>query len=157
MPIIGTESLERLTTEAGKTLVTEDYIELSPEADLRAKVLADPAVAELVGARMYPLILAQKCPFPALVYSILNTPIERSLDGPSGLVHPGFQIECYAEIHAGARTLADAVRVLLDGFSGVLEGDTVIQWIRCLDDRDRFGEETPVYCTVLDFEVWIEE
>lgn len=128
---------------------------MSFESDLRTKVLSG-TVATLVSTRMYPLVLAQDCTFPALVYSRVSTSREHSMSGPSGLAHPRIQIECYAETHAGARSLADAVRALLDGFAGTI-GSTVIQGIILLDDRDMFGEQTPVYRTDLDFEIWYTE
>lgn len=44
----------------------------------------------------------------------------RAINGPSGLSQSTFQIDVYSDDYAESRTLAKAVRIILDGFRGTV-------------------------------------
>lgn len=111
--------------------------------------------------RLTPQIMARESLLPAMTYQRIATPRVRSLAGPSGLAHPRFQLNCWATTYAGAKTLSEAVRSRVDGYSGVI-GSDVIGDINLEDDGDMFdaGVETETfrrYGIRLDIIVWHEE
>ena len=126
-----------------------------PEA-LRAFILADATVAALIGTRMYALILPQNPTMPALTYTIFGAGGILSHDGPSGLENPTVQIDAWGTTYSDAFELAEAVRVRLNGYSGLL--DTVhAQGIFLVRKRDSYENESELYRRSTDFELWNEE
>lgn len=93
------------------------------EEALVAHLADDAGVAALVNARIYPGLLPQKPGYPSIVYHRVSGPREHSHDGPSGLTHPRFQLDCIDGTFKGARELGVAVRLALDGFRGTMGGD----------------------------------
>ena len=86
--------------------------------ELRAYLLADSAIASLIGVRMHPVNLPQNIRYPALSYMQVSNVRERDLCGPAGFAHPRISINSWSETYIGARDLAEAVRVALEGFRG---------------------------------------
>lgn len=89
---------------------------------LFALLSADPAVAALVDARIYPLIAPQSAPLPRIVYTGAGGIRWNSIDGPSGLGQPRVQIDAYAATYGQAHALAKAIRDALDGYRGTAAG-----------------------------------
>lgn len=80
-------------------------------AELVAELAADPNLTALVGARMYPAVLPQGGQLPALVYNIISTVPENTLDGDAAdrLNTVRVQIDSWAKKYADAHAVADAV------------------------------------------------
>jgi hypothetical protein len=109
------------------------------EEGLVGYLRADPAVAALTGTRQYFNRLPQNPVYPSLRLQRVSTPRLMTLGGPSGLAAPRFQIDCYADHHAEALALAEAVRAALDGFHGAMNGAAVL-WCSSVDEAGEWEE-----------------
>lgn len=113
------------------------------EEALVAHLASDAAVAASVSDRIYPAVLPQKPGYPAIVYHRVSGPREHSQDGPSGLAHARFQLDCIDGTFRGARELGAAVRLALDGFSGTMGGgDGVPVGAVFIEDEDGDYDDT---------------
>ena len=69
----------------------------------------------------------------------------RAINGPSGLAQATYQIDVYSDDYAESRSLAKAVRIILDGFSGTVTigADSIrIGGCSMTNERD-FTEDKP--------------
>ena len=69
------------------------------------------------GSRVYPR-LPEQATYPAIRYQRISTTRNHSLDANVGVTEAGIQIDCIATTYSQAKTLADAIRVILHGFKG---------------------------------------
>jgi len=123
------------------------------ESILRSVLVADPAVAALVGTRAYQTALPREPTFPAITYQMVS----RVQDSLTGLVQARVQYTCLATTWKGAADLADAVRCGLHGYRGVRDGARIeeIQYAGQHDDHD---ETTGIYWIPVDMLVtYLEE
>lgn len=137
------------------------------EEGLFALLTGTAAVGAIVGDKVYPIEVPQGARPPWVVYFRVSGPRVRSLDGPSGLAQPRFQVECQGATADQARGLANAVRRALDGYRGTVTttaspADTVrIGGISLLSDQDGFEDATGPgrrsFRRILDFLVTHEE
>lgn len=123
------------------------------ESILRSVLVADPAVAALVGTRAYQTALPREPTFPAITYQMVS----RVQDSLTGIVQARMQYTCMATTWKGAADLADAVRCCLHGYRGVRDGARIeeIQYAGQHDDHD---ETTGIYWIPVDMLVtYLEE
>jgi len=123
------------------------------ESILRSVLVADPAVAALVGTRAYQTALPREPTFPAVTYQMVS----RVQDSLTGIVQARVQYTCLATTWKGAADLADAVRCGLHGYRGVRDGARIeeIQYAGQHDDHD---EMTGIYWIPVDMLVtYLEE
>lgn len=102
------------------------------EVALRAWLLQDPALAGLVGTRIYPLLLPLDAPTPAISYSLVSDPLQQAPGHYRQRIQ--FSIWVRGEVSAmqgfpAAREVKSAIRALVDGRGGdtypcELTGDT---------------------------------
>lgn len=95
------------------------------EEGLWARLTGSPDVWLLAERRVYPAVIPQDAPYPAVAYQRISTVRDLAHDGPAGMALARFQVTCVAETYAQARALANAVRETLDGFRGEMSGTTV--------------------------------
>lgn len=126
------------------------------EADLRSFVLADPAVAALIGERLHPRRLPQKPTLPAVVYQRVATRRRHDLAGPDGLPRARMQFTCWALTPAHAAQVAHAVRTRLDGHRGPVGGTTVGS-VQCGGEWDYDDPESSRCGVALDFLIQVQE
>ena len=129
---------------------------MSLETAMRAYVLADAAIAAVVGQRMYPRRLPQGPTLPALVYQRIDTRREHDMDGPDGLPRPRVQVTAWAASVQTATDLAAAVRERLDGFRGAW-GDVMIGSCLCVGERDLDDPETGRNAVAQDYMIQYQE
>ena len=123
------------------------------ESILRSILVADPDVAEIIGARAYQMHLPREPTFPAVIYQMISRP----QDGLTGIVQARMQYTCMATTWKGAADLADAVRCSLHGYRGVRDGARIegIQYAGQHDDHD---ETAGIYWIPVDMIVtYLEE
>jgi hypothetical protein len=134
-----------------------DY-DSTAEAVLQRILAAAPVVSNLIGSRIYPNIVPQKAPMPAVTYQQISGPRLHDMQGAVGLAKARYQINCWAVSYAGAKELAETIRLTLNGYrsSGVIkfirqadEGD-LPKTLPGLDQLTRYGKR-------LDFFIWFEE
>ncbi len=85
------------------------------EQGLVAHLLADGPVAALVGTRVYPGEIPQGASGDAIVYTRTSENRSVDMDGPSDFVSVAMSVDCWSDSKAGSITLAEAVRVALNG------------------------------------------
>ena len=123
------------------------------ESILRSVLVADPAVAALVGTRAYQTALPREPTFPAITYQMVS----RVQDSLTGIVQARMQYTCLATTWKGAADLADAVRCCLHGYRGVRDGAR-IEEIQYAGQHDDYDETTGIYWIPVDMIVtYLEE
>jgi hypothetical protein len=134
-----------------------DY-DSTAEATLQRILIDTPVVSNLIGTRIYPNIVPQKAPMPAVTYQQISGPRLHDMQGAVGMCKARYQINCWAASYAKAKELAEVVRLTLDGYSsaGTIkvihlanEGD-LPKTIPGIDELTRYGKR-------LDFFVWFTE
>jgi len=125
------------------------------EAAIRSILIADDTVKALT-TRVYPVALPQSPQYPLILYTKITGMRDHHLQGPSGHAHPRFQIEAWAKTYTEAKTLADAIREALDGYSGTAAGTKIGS---CLieSEQDIYESEIEVYRVTSDWFIWHEE
>ena len=100
-----------------------------------------------VDGRVYPLVMPQNCPKPALVYHVINKRDESSM---SGWCDQGtsskyrVQIDVYSEHYAEQKAIAQEVKTALKSFEfGVKE----------ITSRDLFEADTELYRELIEFKI----
>lgn len=97
----------------------------APEAFLYARLTSQTAVSSLIGSRVYPLIAPQGTPLPLVVYQ--RTAVERpqSLAGNVGNPVVTMQLTTYGTSYTSVKSIARAVRLAVDGWTGTTAGVTI--------------------------------
>lgn len=95
------------------------------EASLFSFVTADPGVAALIGARMYPGIIPQGGAQPCVVYNKDGRTRQQLYCGVDGLLLTRITLDCYARRYIDSVALANAVTAALEDFSGDMAGTRV--------------------------------
>jgi len=101
-------------------------------------------VAAIVSTRVYPLVMAQKTTLPAITYQTTALTPDRTLDGNTGRITATIQINAWAETHVEVKSLAEALRLALNDYSGAMGSDTV-QRSRVESEKDGWDDETQFY------------
>lgn len=126
---------------------------MSIETGLQSHLSADANVSALVSSRIYPLRLPQSFTLPALTYQRVSTERKPTLSGPNERVVGRFQINCFAVSYSAARTLANKVRISLNGYKGTLGGEVNVGGISIQGEWEDDDQQTDVYRVMLDFSV----
>jgi len=126
------------------------------EEALYSKLSNDAGVSGLVSTRVFPNLMPQNPTYPLLVYTRVSGPRIHSHDGSSGLAHPLFQIDSWAETYAGVKALAEKVRLALQGFSGTV-ATVVINGILFEGDRDLYEDGVEEFRVSSDYRIWHNE
>jgi hypothetical protein len=108
--------------------------------DLRNYVLADPAIADVIGSRMFPTIIPQGTTFPCIGYMQASAVRLNALDGPTKLAQWRMSFTVLSETYQEAKDLGDAIRKRLDGARGTF-GTTKFGQIKLDMEIDGFAQE----------------
>lgn len=129
------------------------------EEGLYSYLSGKAAISALVSTRVYPMLVPQGATYPAISYQKISGNHVRALSGSTaGLANPRIQINCWARTYSAAKSLAEQVRLAMDGYAGSMGSESVNACF-LMDERDQFepspgNEADRLYCTQLDFEVW---
>ena len=127
---------------------------MSLTTDLPAYLLAQSSISAIVGTDIYPVHADQGEVYPCLVFMVISDVPLESHDGPSGLSFAHIQFSCFAKQYADARSLRDALKLLLEGFKGTLTpGTASVSNVRYLSDHDTFEPLTRVFHTIVEMEI----
>jgi len=133
----------------------------SPEAVLLRALVAAPAVARLMGRRIYAVMAPQSATYPFATYRRTAVDREQTLVAPMGVPRLSVEVLVYAGTYEAAREAADACRVVLDGYGGSALGCTVSQ-ASLVSEADDFvtlqgGDLPPAYQITQTYDVWWQE
>lgn len=128
------------------------------EEALISLLLADTAVAAIVGRRVFVGRRPQTAGLPVVVIHRISGAPEYAGDGEAGIASLLFQIDCWATTYGQAKLLARAVTGLLSAFSGTIDA-VEVQFITLDAERDdpvsgTADNVTNPFRTSLDFQVW---
>lgn len=133
----------------------------APEAFLFQRLTSQTAVSQYIGSRVYPLIAPQGTPLPLVVYQ--RTAVERpqSLAGNVGNPLVTLQLTTYGTSYTSVKTIARAVRIAIDGWTGTTASVT-LQRTTLLTEADGVDmpaddQMLPYYSVQQSFEFRINE
>jgi hypothetical protein len=93
----------------------------SPEQLLANALVADPAVAAVVGQRVYPVVAPASASLPFVTWRRTGIQRTQTLSGPMGMGLVLLSVDVYAETYGEARDIADRCRSVLDGYGTAVE------------------------------------
>jgi hypothetical protein len=126
-------------------------------------LIASPAIQAIVGTPatradgstgVFPVILPQGAPLPAIIYLVLAEHEIDSMDGRGKLRVARVQVSPFGEVYADAATCREAAKDLLVGFQGILGDGTQIDRVALLLANDAFEPVPKIYHTPFDVEIW---
>lgn len=126
------------------------------EDSLRTFLLADTEISDLVGTRIYSVENPQKPTYPFINFMRTGGRRQYSMDGQSTVSPSQFEINCYDDVLEDARTLCDAVRTRLSGYSGAA-GSGTIHGAFLNDTEDSYEKDTKKYIVSMDWDIWYRE
>jgi hypothetical protein len=133
----------------------------APEAFLYQRLTSQTAVSSLIGSRVYPLIAPQGTPLPLVVYQRTGVERPQSLSGNVGNPLVTLQLTTYGTSYTSVKTIARAVRLTVDGWTGTTAGVT-LQRTTLLTEADGVDmpaddQMLPYYSVQQSFEFRINE
>lgn len=133
----------------------------SPEAVLRTALVGDAAVNALVGTRIYPVLAPASALLPYVTWRRSGIQREQTLGSPMGMPRVSVEYSIYGTTYEEARQLADAMRVVLDGYGGTSD-NTEVKQASLEDESDDFAQLAgadlpPVYQVTQRYDVWWSE
>jgi hypothetical protein len=133
----------------------------SPEAVLRSAMVGTTAVTSLVSSRIYPVLAPASAALPFVTWRRSGIQREQTLGGPMGMPRVSVEYSIYGTTYEEARQVADAMRGVLDGWTGTALGCTVSQ-TSLEDESDDFvtlagADLPPVYQITQRFDTWWTE
>lgn len=134
----------------------------SPERLLADQLKNNPAVAAIVGDRVFPVIAPASSAIPFITWRRSAVQREMTLQGPMGLPTVTLAIDIYAETYEAVRQLADHCRATLDGWGGSLGNWISVRNVTLLNESDGFvqlagGDLPPVYSVTQTYTVLWQE
>lgn len=131
-----------------------------PEQVLRSAVLENPDVASHIGSRFYPVLAPTTAALPFAVFRRTAVEREQTLKNPLGVPRVTLEVSIFCETYEQARTVADLVRQVLDGYSDS-SSNAVIGQVSLENEQDGFinlgADLVPVFQVTQTYDVWWQE
>jgi hypothetical protein len=115
-----------------------------------------PAVAAVVGSRIYPDKLPQNPVLPAVVYQRVGGIRQTLYCGTDGLVDGNYQLDIYGKTRATTKDASDAVFNALIDYSGMM-GATIVKDCTLSTDFDSVDPEPGLLRRTQLWDVWYVE
>lgn len=122
----------------------------SPEQAVVDQLENDPAVAGILGSRIYPVIAPATAALPFATWRRQAVQREQTLGGPMQMPTVTLAVDLFDTTYSGVRQAADRVRAVLDGFRGAVGNSYTVSLVSLLNESDGFvqlagGDLPPVY------------
>ncbi len=133
------------------------------EAGLLALLNANATVSALVGTNIFPAVLPDDVADPGTptptccTYRVVSAVDDGTNDGPLGLVKMRIEYRCWATSYAAAKTLAVAIRGVLNGYAGTLSDGTVVLNTWRENQIDDFDGHSRLYSVSDDYRLIVNE
>lgn len=115
---------------------------------LVAYLLTQSSITSIVGQRIQPIPATEDfATNPGITIQSPSDMSQNAGDGPVGVATCRVVFDCLAPRYLVARTLALALKALLNGFSGALPDGTVVQLAESANLVDRWEDGSRVSCT----------
>lgn len=119
------------------------------EQGLTALVAADSTLASLIGTRFYPVLVPEGTAYPCVSYQEVSAVSGYTFSTET--TEKRMQFDVWATSYASAKTVAKALRALLDGYTGTLtDGTKVLGSFRVLE-LDEYEPDTRTYRVIADY------
>jgi hypothetical protein len=133
-----------------------------PERVLADVLAGDPAVAEMIGSRVYPVLAPASASLPFVTWRRSAVSREMTLQGPLGMPTVTLSVDMYADHYEDVRDLADRCRRALDGWGGSVGNYISVRNVSLLNESDGFvqlagGDLPPVYSVTQTYTVFWQE
>ena len=133
----------------------------SPEAVLRTALVGTTAVTSLVSTRIYPVLAPATASLPFVTWRRSGINREQTLGGPMGVPRVSVEYAIYGSTYEQARDVADAMRLVLDGYGGT-SNNTEVKQTSLEQESDDFVTLTgadlpPVNQITQSYDVWWQE
>jgi len=134
----------------------------SPEQAISTVLLSNPAVAAVIGTRIYPVLAPASADLPFATWRRSGVQRQQTLSGPMGMPTVLLSIELFAITYEAVRDLADRVRLALDGYGGSPSDSVLVNNVSLDNEIDGFvqlagGDMPPVYSVSQTFSImWSE-
>lgn len=89
-----------------------------PEKALRAILVADSDITDLISTRVFPLTIPQKTSLPAMTYQLTSADPMTVMTGHDGLTFSTFFLGSFSTSYSTIKDLTEKVRLALDGTTG---------------------------------------
>lgn len=125
------------------------------ESELYTRLTTFAGLTALVGTNIYPLLLPQDAPLPAVVFQTISEPRISSFGVDTGDVHARVQVTAFSPKSAGAKAALDIkeqVRLALQRFSGGNIRDSFVE-----GGGHGWEPEAKIFTVMLDFIIWFKE
>lgn len=129
------------------------------EQSLVAFLLASAGLTGLTGTRIHWVKAPPGVTAPYVVLTLVSSPRDMKMSGPSGLRMSRVQADCYGPTYASAKGVAQQVEARLSGYRGAT-GTTTFDGIFLDSERDGFEDDatpTDLHRVMLDFLIWHKE
>jgi hypothetical protein len=118
-------------------------------------------IQDRVEGRIYPILLPQDKPIPAIVYSPIYANYDTALQGDTGYVRQTIQFACHDKTFKKARQLSRLVKKALQDYKGDMNG-LDIQAVFIKSDNELNGNtslkfDTEEYMSSIEFEIHFNE
>jgi hypothetical protein len=131
---------------------------------LRAYVLADAAIAAIVGARMYATQMPQGETKASIVFTLVSDIGDHHMLGPSGLARPRYQIDAWSTNLDEAKALGNLIKARIDGYQGLFlwgsnspQDQVKVRGIFFDTARDLYESAGKFFGRSQDFIIWYAE
>ena len=127
----------------------------SIKQSVRTRLLQSATIAGLCGANVFTGRSDQGQALPRINITRISGGQEHDLDGAAANANPRIQIDCRAATDVAADALADAVRNMLDGYTGTMGTHSID--VAVLDNRLDLdepaidGSDNNTYCVIQDY------
>ena len=133
----------------------------SPEMVLWNAIRSDASVSALVGQKIYPNLAKASDDLPFCTWRRTGVSREQTLSDPMGMPTVSMELSIYAANYLTARQITDAIRQVLDGFTGSFD-NTRVRHASLESESDDVivldGSEVPtVYSVTQDYEILWQE
>lgn len=140
-------------------LFEEDLVSYLKSNSNIVSAFSDAGATEV---RIVPQLLAQTDGRPDISYQRQSTDREYHMRGQSPIVSATFRFRCQSSNYSVVKNLAEALRLALSGFQGMMES-TEVEAVFADDDNDgtpvpsRSGKETVIFECLEDYEFHYKE
>lgn len=133
----------------------------SPEAVLRSALLENATVTGLAGSRVYPVLAPASASLPFVTWRRAGIEREQTLGVPMGVPRVTVEFSIFGTTYNQARELADAMRLVLDGYGGTAD-NTQVRQTALENEVDDFvnlqgADLPPVYQITQTYDCWWQE
>lgn len=121
---------------------------------LYSHLSGNAGVSALVGARVFPVVVPQGEPRPAIAYFKVSDPPGRTF-GRRFFARPRYQFNCWGVTYESARAVGDAVKAALETYAGMMGGDggVKVRMTFFQGDQDLYDEPTGQTVVAIEYSI----